>query len=127
MNGKRFVVELGMGVEIHGQDMTEAAVKAMKDAMGRLCIGVGLNELFGLTGHDDIALEVLVACPRPEEVDVEEIRKVLLPKSSDIKVIRGGMLARGHLDPYYGDQSDEILVANAAVTVFIDTDKVNLK
>jgi len=127
MIGKRFIVQLGMGVEIHGQEMTEAAVKAVKDATGRACIGVGLNELYGLTGHDDIALEVLVACPRPEEVDVKEIRKVLLSKRSDIKVVRGGMLARGHLDPYYGDQSDEIIVANAAVTVYIDTDKANPK
>ncbi len=124
MTGKRFVVELGMGVEIHGQDMTEAAVKAVKDAISRRCIGVGLTELFNLTGHDDIALEVLVACPRPEEVDVEEVRKVLLSKHSDIRVVKGGMLARGHQDPYYDDQSDEIIVANAAVTVLVDKDKV---
>ena len=124
MTGKRFVVELGMGVEIHGQDMTEAAVKAVKDAIGRRCIGVGLSELFNLTGHDDISLDVLVACPRPEEVDVEEVRKVLLSKRSDIRVVKGGMLARGHRDPFYDDQSDEIIVANAAITVLVDTDKV---
>src|SRR4030043_799676 len=111
MAGKRFVVERGMGVEIHGQDMTEAAVKAVKDAISRRCIGVGLNELLNLTGHDDIALDVLVACPRPEEVDVEEVRKVLLSKHSDIRVVKGGMLARGHRNPFYDDQSDEILVA----------------
>lgn len=127
MNMKRYVVELGMGTEIHGQDTTNACVKAVRDAMSRLCIGVGLKELFNLTGHDDIFLEVLVACPHPEEVDTKEIQKTLLSNKSKIDVIKGGMIARGHIDPYYEDASDEIIVANAAITVFIDTDKVTLQ
>lgn len=127
MGRKRLIIELGMGTEIHGQDMTRAATKAVRDAMSRLCIDVGLKELFNLTGHDDIMLEVLIACPRPKEVNAREIRKVLMSNKSEIKIVEGGMLAKGHLDPYYDDTTDEILVANAAITVLIDTDQVSLQ
>ena len=127
MNKKRFIVELGTGIEIHGQDMTRAAVKAVRDAMGRQCVGLGLGELFNLTGHDDIILEVLVACPRPEEVKIDEVKKVLLSTQNEVKVVQGGMLARGHIDPVYKDKAEEIVVANAAITVLVDTDKVKLE
>ncbi|MDQ1278983.1 MAG: hypothetical protein QG670_243 [Thermoproteota archaeon] len=124
---KRYVVELGMGTEIHGQDMTNACIKAVRDAMSKLCIGVGLKELFNLTGHDDIFLEVLVSCPNPEEVDAKEIQKTLLSNENKIYIVKGGMIAKGHIDSYFEDISDEIIVANAAITVFVDIDKVTLQ
>ena len=127
MGRKRFIIELGMGTEIHGQDMTRAAIRAVRDATSKVCIGVGFSELFASTDHDEVMLEVLIACPRPEEVNIEEIRKTLISSKSDIKVVLGGMLAKGHLDPYYNDKSDEIIVANAAITVLMDTDKVSLQ
>jgi len=64
MGKKRLIIELGMGTEIHGQDMTRAAEKAVRDAMSRVCIGVGLKELFNLTGHNDVILEVPAPIPR---------------------------------------------------------------
>ena len=33
MQNKRFVVELGTGADLHGADMTKAAVRAVKDAI----------------------------------------------------------------------------------------------
>jgi adenylate kinase len=45
---ERFIVEIGMGVDFHGQDVTKAAVKAAKDAISRSCL-VGLNEVCGFT------------------------------------------------------------------------------
>ena len=127
MGKKRLIIELGMGTEIHGQDMTRAAEKAVRDAMSRVCIGVGLKELFNLTGHNDVILEVLIACPHPEEVDPQKIREILMSNKSDIKIVKGGMLVKGHLDPFYDDRSDEIIVANAAITILIDTDEVTLQ
>ena len=127
MSMKRYVVELGTGIEIHGQDMTRAAVRAVKDAMSRMCIGVGLAELFDLTGHDDVFLDVLIACPFPEQVKIEEVKKALISNTNKVSVVKGGMVARGHKDDLFSDKSEEILVANAAVTVFINTDGVKLQ
>ena len=118
---------MGTGIEIHGQNMTRAAVKAVRDAMSRQCVGLGLGEIFNLSGHNDITLDVLIACPRPEEVNLDEVRKMLPSPRCEVKVVDGGMSARGHVDEMYGDKSDEIIIANAAVTVLVDIDKVTLQ
>ena len=33
MTRKRFIVELGNGADLHGEDVTEAACRAVKDAI----------------------------------------------------------------------------------------------
>lgn len=35
---KKFIVEFGMGTDFHGQDVTKAAKKAVKDAVSRSCL-----------------------------------------------------------------------------------------
>ena len=35
---KRYIVEFGMGADLHGGDVTKAAVKAVKDATSRSCL-----------------------------------------------------------------------------------------
>jgi len=40
---KRYVVEFGMGADLHGGDLTKAAQKAVKDALSTsLCHGVSV-------------------------------------------------------------------------------------
>ncbi len=48
-NLRRFVLEFGMGLDQHGQDVTNAACKAVKDAVARSCLS-GLLEIVRL--HD---------------------------------------------------------------------------
>ena len=47
-NLKKFIVEFGMGTDFHGQDVTKAAKKAVKDAVSRSCL-CGLEDVLGLT------------------------------------------------------------------------------
>lgn len=86
----RLFIEIGTGIELHGQDLTHAAAKAVRDAVSRVCFVMGLHETFRLTGHQDSIISVLVA--------------------------------RGHFDPGSGDKSDDIYIANAAVTVLVDAE-----
>ena len=37
---KRFIVEIGTGIDIHGEDATKAACRAVKDAVSRSCLSV---------------------------------------------------------------------------------------
>lgn len=122
MNKKRFIIEMGTGVEQHGQDTTKAATKAVKDAITRVSL-VGLLEMVALKNLNDVLVEVLVACPRPEEVNTSEVLKALPFGQKTIKVTEGGMVVHGHQIPGMGDKSDEVIVANAAVTVCIDAEK----
>jgi len=125
MNKRRFVIEMGTGVEQHEQDITKAAMKAVKDAVSKICL-IGLIEIFKISDLNDMLLEVLIACPHHEEVNTDDVLQSLPFGRKEIKVVEGGMIVRGHRAPNMGDKTDEIIVANAAVTVYIDLDKVEL-
>ena len=126
MNRKRFIIEMGTGVEQHGQDVTRAATKAVKDAITRVSL-VGLLEMVALEDLNDMLVEVLIACPRPEEVNTAEVLRALPFGQKEIKVVEGGMVVHGHELHELEDKSDEIVVANAAVTVSLDVEKITIR
>ena len=73
METKRFIVEIGTGADLHGEDVTKAACRAVKDAISRSCL-CGLVELMGIADLQAIKVDILVACPRPDEVDLEQVK-----------------------------------------------------
>jgi uncharacterized protein (TIGR02058 family) len=115
---RRFIIEVGMGVDQHGQNHTRAAAKAVQDAIHRSCL-CGLREVLGLKNLNDVVVEVLIGCPAPESVDQEEVLKVLPLGQKKIEVRQGGLLGRTLFQPEMGDQADELVVANAIVTVSV--------
>jgi uncharacterized protein (TIGR02058 family) len=123
MNLKKFVIEMGMGIDQHGQDPTNAAQKAVKDAMVRSCL-IGLLEIARLEDINQMMVDVLIACPHPERVDAEKVLQAVPFGQKQIKVVEGGMIAQSIYQPDLGDTSDETYIANAAVTVFVDMDRV---
>ena len=125
MNLRKFIVETGMGIDQHGQDATEAALKAVHDAIARPCL-TGIREVLGMADWSHVQVEVLVACPHPDEVRTEEVLKALPVGNPSLKVVEGGMVACGVKSPRFGDKSDEMYIANAAVTVWVDVDRVVL-
>jgi uncharacterized protein (TIGR02058 family) len=125
MNLKKFVVEVGMGVDQHGQDPTNAAQKAVKNAIARSCLA-GLLEVTRLNDANQMFVDVLIACPHPDRVDTEKVLQALPFGQKQVKVVEGGMIARCIYLPELelGDTSDEFFVANASVTVSVDMDHV---
>lgn len=115
---RRFVIEVGMGVDQHGQDNTRAAEKAVQDAIHRSCL-CGLREVAGLKNPDDIFVEALIGCPNPESVDKERVLKSLPLGQKKIEVRQGGLLGKTLFVPELGDKTDELIVANAIVTVWV--------
>ncbi|MDY7079819.1 MAG: Lin0512 family protein [Chloroflexota bacterium] len=123
MNLKKFIIEVGMGFDQHGQDPTNAACKAVKDAVSRSCLA-GLLEIARLDDVNQMIVHVLIACPHADQVDKEQVLATLPFGQREIKVVEGGMVARAIYQPELGDISDEAYVANAAVTVWVDMDHV---
>lgn len=119
MNGKRFIVEIGSGVDLHGEDVTEAACRAVKDAIGKSCL-CGLLEIVGVTDLDDVDVDILVACPNPDMVDLEKVKMVAPVGKKTVRAVEGGMVAQGLCVPQFAEQCDRIVVANAAVTVYVN-------
>jgi uncharacterized protein (TIGR02058 family) len=126
VNRKRLVIEIGTGVEQHGQDVTRAATKAVKDAIGRVSL-VGLREMMSLDDLNEMLVEVIITCPRPEEVNTGEVLQALPFGQKEIRVVEGGMVVHGHELRELEDKSDEIIVANAAVTVSLDVEKIRIR
>jgi len=119
MERKRFIVELGTGIDLHGADVTEAACRAVKDAISSNCL-CGLMEILDLQDPDQVDIDILVACPRPDQVDISKVEAVVPMGKRQAQVVEGGMLAAGLSVPQFGADSENIVVANAAVTVYVE-------
>jgi uncharacterized protein (TIGR02058 family) len=119
MGGKRFIVEIGTGVDLHGEDVTKAACRAVKDAVSRSCL-CGIVEILGIEDLGAIDVEIVVAVPRPEDVDVDRVRAEVPIGRKTVRAVEGGMTAKGLCVARFAADCDRIVVANAAVTVFVE-------
>jgi uncharacterized protein (TIGR02058 family) len=119
MNKKRFIVQLGMGVDLHGQDPTQAARRAVRNAISNNCL-CGLAEIVNMKNpNEEMYVDVLIACPNPGAVDGEAVLNELPFGKKTIEVVEGGMMAPGLYVPQLGDVSRDALVATASVTVSV--------
>ncbi len=123
MNLRKFIIEIGMGIDQHGQDATEAAVKAVKDAVARPCL-CGIRQILDMPDWSHVYVDVLIGCPHPEQVRKETVAATLPLGNVKVEVTEGGLLAHGVVVSSLGDRSDEMYIANAAVTVWVDVDQV---
>ena len=119
MAQKRFVIEMGMGVDQHGQDPTVAAARAVRNAIAHNALP-GIWEVAGLDDPDCMIVEVEIAVPYPEQVREAEVLAVLPFGRKTLRVIQGGMVVQGRAIPVLKDKNDEMLVAIAAVTVLVE-------
>jgi len=115
---RRFVIEVGMGVDQHGQDNTRAAEKAVQDAIHRICL-CGMREVAGIKHPDEILVEVLIGCPNPDSVDTARVLKALPLGRKKIAVQKGGLSGKTLFIPEMGDKTDEMIAAVAMVTVYV--------
>jgi uncharacterized protein (TIGR02058 family) len=116
---KRLIIEMGMGVDQHGQDPTVAAARAVRNAIAHNALP-GVWEVAGLDDPNQMIVEVQVAVPYPEQVRSEEVLAVLPFGRKSLVVEQGGMIVQGRAIAVLNDKNDEMLVAVAAVTVLIE-------
>lgn len=116
---KRLVIEMGMGVDQHGQEPTVAAARAVRNAIAHVALP-GVWEVAGLDDPNQMIVEVQVAIPYPEHVNAEAVLAVLPFGRKSLKLEAGGMIVPGRAIPQLNDKNDQMLVAVAAVTVFVE-------
>jgi uncharacterized protein (TIGR02058 family) len=117
---KRLIIEMGMGIDQHGQEPTVAAARAVRNAIAHNALP-GVWEVAGLTDPNQMIVEVTVAVPYPEQVKEEEVLAVLPFGQKSLRVENGGMVVQGRAIPVLNDKNDEMLIAVAAVTVYVET------
>jgi uncharacterized protein (TIGR02058 family) len=114
---KRYIVELGMGADLHGGDITKAAIKAVKDATSKSCL-CGIEDILE---KDPVKMHVHVkiACTDIERIDREAVLNAVPVGDKDIEVVQGGLGACGLEVPLFG-KGNTIEVVVAALTVSIE-------
>jgi uncharacterized protein (TIGR02058 family) len=107
-------LEMGLGVDLVGEDMTKAACRAAREAIGRTSLpGVGL--LLPDADRAHMQVQVEVAVPRPDEVDTAAVAAVFPYGEVVVTAVAGGM--RTHNGTDYGPGQDHLIIAVAVVAV----------
>lgn len=111
---RHYLIELGMGADLHKPDPTKCAVRAVRDAIHR-CSMLGLFECDLLSDIKQMAVKVKIAVPFPDQVDTQAVLNEIPYGQRDIEVVPGGLLEEGSRRK--DGSRDTVMVAVAAITV----------
>jgi uncharacterized protein (TIGR02058 family) len=129
MDYRRYLVEIGTGVDLHGEDATKAAQRAVKDAISHSSM-VGLGQLFKIKSfseiEDALMVDVTIAAPDPSKVDGEAVLSTLPEGKRRISVVKGGFKFPAESTKEEA-KTHPILMINAVIVVLVDVDKVPRK
>ena len=107
MSAAPYVLEFGMGVDVHGQDCTKAACRAVSDAIRHS----SLPFFQDVREHGGTMLvDVTVGVPDPASVKVDVVRRELPHGEVTVRPVSGGLRVPG----------SDTLIACAAITVSIE-------
>lgn len=107
----RVLVEFGMGTSLRRRDYTEAARRAIKDALWHN--SVNMAELFDFP-KEAMIIDAEVGVAAPDQVDVEALKEIFPYGQPSISVTKGG------LDVAKPGGEGCTVIANAAVIVSFD-------
>lgn len=107
----RMIHEFGMGTSLRRRDYTEAAARAIRDALWHN--SVSLAEAFGFE-KSDMIIEVEIGAQNPEAVDVSKLLDIFPYGQPSITVKHGG------LDIPKPDGSGVTVMVNVAIMVSFD-------
>ncbi|MEL7166082.1 MAG: Lin0512 family protein [Pseudomonadota bacterium] len=107
----RLLTEFGMGSSLRRQDYTEAATRAVKDALWHNSIN--LAELYG-KAKEDMQITVEIGVQDPDALDTTQIAAIF-PYGQVTVVPR-----RGGLDVPRADGGKPTVIANVAISVALE-------
>ena len=111
MTMKRIILELGAGNDLHGDDYTKAALRAVQDALHHSSLAV--VRTLGLDTKK-MQVEVTIGVQRPEKVDAAAVRASLPHGEVKVNVVKGGLDVPGE------GTHDNAVIAAAAIAVRFD-------
>jgi uncharacterized protein (TIGR02058 family) len=122
---RKYILEVGVGIDLHGQDVTKAAQRAVKNAISHVSM-IGLREILPITRIEDLddllLVDVTIATPFPEKVDRTAVLTILPEGQRRITVVEGGILyptpQNKDLPPIH-----PVVMAVATIVVLFDIEK----
>ena len=111
MTLRRYITEMGMGVDVHGKNYTTAAKRAASDAIRHSSLNFfkTLNK-----SADEMRITLVIGVTNPNAVDSKEVARELPYGTVKVEVKQGGLEVPNEA----GD--DAIIIANAAILVGFD-------
>jgi len=111
-------IEIGMGVDLHGQNVTKAAVRAVQNAIHHNSMP-GIRSVLPGGSLDNMKVHVRLAVPADrDKLDLETVRAELPYGDVSFDVVDGGMLtSSGIVLPDKDDANDLAYVVVASVEV----------
>ncbi|MEW6581867.1 MAG: Lin0512 family protein [Actinomycetota bacterium] len=82
-------IEMGLGVDLHGEDATKAARRAVREAIGRNSLP-GMWSLLPDADLTRMRVEVTVAVPHPEAVDTAAVAAEFPYGTITVTAVEGG-------------------------------------
>jgi uncharacterized protein (TIGR02058 family) len=89
-SARSLVLEFGMGVDVHGQDCTKAARRAVSDAIRHSSLPL-LSQIRDRGGT--MLVQVTVAVPDPSSVDIDAVKAELPHGEVTVHAVSGGLRA----------------------------------
>tara|TARA_B100000780_G_scaffold219950_1_gene159001 strand:+ start:906 stop:1253 length:348 start_codon:yes stop_codon:yes gene_type:complete len=107
---KRLLTEFGMGSSLRRRDYTQAAVRAVKDALWHNSIN--LAELFG-KAKSEMLVDVEVGVQDPDAVDQAAVAEIFPYGQVRVQVVHGGL-------DVHRPEGNQTVIANVAISVSLD-------
>ncbi|HSF94443.1 MAG TPA: Lin0512 family protein [Thermohalobaculum sp.] len=111
---QRIIIEMGTGNDLHGEDYTKAAIRAVEDAFRHSSLP--LFESLGLS-HREMRVQVTVGVQRPERIDIAAVTAHLPRGLAEVRAVKGG------LNVHNAELDATIVIATAAVEAFLPSQK----
>src|SRR5437588_355870 len=87
-SARPYVLEFGMGVDVHGSDSTKAACRAVSDAIRHSSLAF-FRDVRERGGR--MLVEVTVGVPDPATVDTETVKRELPHGEITVNAVAGGL------------------------------------
>lgn len=121
---KAYAMEYGLGIDLHGQDPTKAAIRAVRSAVEHVSLP-GMRQIAGVTDlNTQVFVEITLGVPAEfvDAVDAEKVKNALPFGQRSVEVVAGGLLtSSGSMIDWLGDSSDQAVLVVAAITVKIES------
>ncbi|WP_058309148.1 Lin0512 family protein [Gracilibacillus massiliensis] len=111
-------IETGTGIDVHGQNVTKACLRAVENAIHYNSMP-GIREYLPEQDLNNMQVNVKLAVPMDQEqVDIELVKQEIPYGTVTVEVINGGMATTsGIILEDKEDKNDLMYIVNAAVEV----------
>lgn len=116
MSDQRFIIEMGIGNDLHGMDYQKAAKRAIEDAFRHSSIPMFTSLDIP---HTDMRVQVTVGVQEPEKLDTNALAETLPRGRTTVSAVQGGQNVPND------ETGDTIVIATAAVEAFLPNQSSN--